>query len=134
MKARFFDPRYLISITGFFATFKLARDTNTIHGRAAVWVLPHYVNKTLANALNNRICAEGRHSLFVASVPNEEARSRKQLRSYTEVVNYLVNKHETDESIAIHDTAILRYIKQSNMNIQKYADDLIPKSGRGANE
>lgn len=96
MKAHFFNPKDPISITGFLATFKLVYDTNKIHEGAAIWVLLHYVHKALANALDSRMCVEDRHTSIAASVRDQEPRSRNLLRSYPEVVNYMLEKFATD--------------------------------------
>lgn len=131
MKAHFFDPKDPISIIGFLATFKLACDTNKIHEGVAMWVLSHYLKDTLANALNSRMCAEDRSASLPASERNEP-RSRKLLRSYPEVVNYLFKKISTDQAIAENDAAILRYMQPSGMTQQQYADDLVVKSCKSA--
>lgn len=57
MKAHFFDAKDPSSIIDFSATFTLACDFNKTHGGDAVWLLHHYVQKNLENALNSRICA-----------------------------------------------------------------------------
>lgn len=76
------------SIIGFLTTFKRACDTNHVHEEAAIWVLPHCVEETLANALNSCMCTEDRLSAFATSVRNEDTRSSRLLRSYAEVVIY----------------------------------------------
>lgn len=40
MKAYFFNPKNLIVIFGFLATFKLTSDTNNFHKETAIWVPP----------------------------------------------------------------------------------------------
>lgn len=100
MKEYFFDPKYPICINGFLATFQLAFDTNRIQEGAAMWLLPDYVNETVANELNNLICATDKHSFIAASVRNVDIQSRKLLRSYPIVVSYLLKKLATDRALA----------------------------------
>lgn len=73
-----------------------------------MWVRSHYVTKPLANALNSRMCAEDRLPSFFAAVGDEKRRSRNNLRSYPEIVDYLFKKLTTDQPIAKNDAPILR--------------------------
>lgn len=133
MKAHFFDPKDPIFIIGFLATFELTCDTNKIHEGAAMWVLPHFVKETIANALNSRMCAEDRTAPLVATVRHDKIRHQKLLRSYPEVVNYLLKKFATGAEIAEYDATILRYMHPASMTHQQFADDLIAKSCKVAN-
>lgn len=58
MRAFPLNPEEPISIMGFLAVLKLDCDSNKIHEGAVVWVLPHYVQAGLANALNSRVCTK----------------------------------------------------------------------------
>lgn len=49
-------------------TFKIACGANEIHKEAAMWVVLHYVEGTLASALNSLISAED-HLLSFAYMP-----------------------------------------------------------------
>lgn len=90
MKTRFFDLKHSIFIIiGYLATFKLTCDSNRIQERAAMWVLPHYVNETPANALNSSMCATDKSSPINATVRNADNRSRKLLQSNPELVSSL---------------------------------------------
>lgn len=100
IKAHFFNLCDRISIIGLLVTFKLAFDTNKIHKGAAMWVLPHDGKKTLSNVHNRRTCAEDRSASLAASMRNKETRPRKLLRSYPELVTYLLEKFATDQAIA----------------------------------
>lgn len=82
MRARFLDLIDPFSISGFLASIKLACGTNCMHGKAAMFVQPHYVNETLGNVLNSRMCATDKSFLFAASVRNVDKRSPKLLRSH----------------------------------------------------
>lgn len=70
MNAHFFDPKTSISAIEMLATFKLACDTHRIHQGAVTWLLTHYVNETLAYALNGRMCVTEKYSSIAASVRN----------------------------------------------------------------
>lgn len=74
-----FDPKDLLSVTGFLAPFKLACNKNRIHKAAVMWVLPHYVIETFANALNSCTCATNKPSLIVSSVRNVDNQFSKFL-------------------------------------------------------
>lgn len=78
------------------------------------------------------MCATGKSSPFAASTRNVDNRSRKLLRSYLEVVNYMLKKFATDKAIAEFDAAILRYIQQANMTPEQHANHLVAISGRVA--
>lgn len=68
MKAHVFNSKNPISIISSIAKFYLACDTNKIYEGAAMWVLPHFVEETSANALNSRICATGRTVPLTATI------------------------------------------------------------------
>lgn len=92
-----------------------------------MWVLSNYINETLNNALNSRMCAEDWLSPFAAYVRNEDSSPRKMLRSYLEVVTYLLKKYATDQAGEESDAVIWRIVQLQIMALQKYADDLIAK-------
>lgn len=94
--------------------FKLACDTNNIHGRAAVWILRHCVEKILAIAFNSQLCAGDRLSQFTASVRDECTRSGNISHSYPEVVHNLLKKYVCHQAIAETDTAIQLYVQPRN--------------------
>lgn len=98
IKAQFFDPGDLIYIIRFLNTFMVACDNNRIRERAAILVLPHYVNETHPNTLNSHMCAMDMSSPIAASVSNVDDRSRQFLRSDPEVGNYLLKKFTSCEA------------------------------------
>lgn len=55
MKAHLFNPKDLIFLIKFLATFKLACGTNHVHEKVAIFVMPHYIKKTVGNACNSRV-------------------------------------------------------------------------------
>lgn len=74
MKARYFDFKKPIFITGFLAPSKLACVTNKIYEGTAMYVFPRFVLMTLAIALNSRMCAEDIRSLEIVSVRNNNTK------------------------------------------------------------
>lgn len=89
MKAYFSDPKDPIFVIVILATFKFVCNSNKIHERAALLVLPHYVQGSLANKLISCMCAENWLVTLPASVRNKQHKPRKLLRSNPEVVNHL---------------------------------------------
>lgn len=106
----------------------LARDTNLIQEGAALWLLSHYVNKTLAHVLNSRMCDRNTPTPITASVRNSDATTRALHRSYSEVANCLLNKFARDQKIADIDAAILHYMQLLNPTLQQYTDDMFSSS------
>lgn len=72
LKKHLFNPKYVICIIRFLATFKLVCDTNNVHDGTDTWALPHYVKKTIDNTLNSRMCAQDRLTSLATSVHNEQ--------------------------------------------------------------
>lgn len=97
-------------------------------------VLRHHVKKTLPNALTSRMCAEEHLSPFATSVRSEDTRSRTLVRSYTEAVDYLLGKYETDQAIVENDATFLCYDQTSNVTPQQYTDDQGAKYCNAADE
>lgn len=128
MKAHLFDSEDPITMIGFLTTSKFACDTNHIQEGAAMWALPHYVNETLANSLDSRMCATDKSYPIATSLRNVDNQSHKLLRLYPDVVNYLLKKFATDPAIAGFDAAILLYMQAGNMTPEQYADDVVAKS------
>lgn len=90
MKARFCDPKKPVSIIEFLKTFNLAGDTNNTLDGVDMWILTHHVKKKLAATLNGHLCAQYWLAPLAASVRHKHHCSRKLLRSFPEVVNYLL--------------------------------------------
>lgn len=128
MNERFFDPKKPISIIGCSTTIKLAYDMNNLHDGAVVWGFSHYVTETLENELNSRVNAEDRLSTFVATVSNDDNRSRKLLQFYLEVMNYLSERYATAQAIAENEAEIVWYVQPPNVRIKQHTDDLIVKT------
>lgn len=116
-----------MSIIGSLATFELTCNTNIVLEGAAIWVLPQYVHRTLANALSNRMCVENRTGPIIASVRSNETGQCKFVRRFQEVVNYLSNNNATDQAIAKYDIAIHRYMEPTSTTFKQYAHDLFAK-------
>lgn len=113
--AYFFDTKDSISIIGFLATFNLACNTNLVHKGAEMWVLPHYLNETLANAFNSHMCTDDKSTPITASFRSNGVISRELLRSFTEEVIYLFKKFTKNYAISEFDLATLCYMQPSNM-------------------
>lgn len=90
-----------------------------------MWVLPYWIHATLAKDLNSRLCAEVRTASIIASVRNNDTREREFLRSYPEVVNYLLKQYAAGQAMAGYDTAILFYVQPSNMNPHLHTEYLV---------
>lgn len=125
VKAQSFGNKDPVSVIDFLAIFRFSCDNNRIHQDAAVWVIPSDVYETQANALNRFISAEGKSTSITATFLNNDARSRKLLRSFPEVLNNNSKKFATDQAIAELDVAILRFMQPSYMTCQQHADDLV---------
>lgn len=64
------------------------------------------VSETMANALSSWMCMDDHLLPFIACTRNETTKSRKPLRSYLDVMNYLLRKRATDQAIAKNDADI----------------------------
>lgn len=85
------DP---IFSNGFLAAHKFAIHTNHFHKVAATRALQHYVNETLAQALNSRMRDKNNVSSFSSSVRNVDNLFQKLLRSHPEVENYMLKNFQ----------------------------------------
>lgn len=82
MNEHCFDPRNLISIIGFLATFKLTCDVTSIHEGAAMEVLLFFIKNSLSATLYSCMTAAAHITLAVTSVKTFELLiQRKLLRS-----------------------------------------------------
>lgn len=102
--------------------------TNLIHKQVAIRVLPHFVNEKLANTLNSRMCTTDKPFPISASVRNLDNSSRKLLRFYPEVVDYLQKSLATDKPIVEFYTAILGNLQPANMTAPQNENVLVVKS------
>lgn len=84
--------------------------------------------KNLANALNSRTCAEDLLFLFAQFVHHNEARSRKQLYTYLEIMYYVLPGLATVQTISKNNTTLLNYVPLSDINPQQYVADAAAKS------
>lgn len=95
IKAYFLYPKDPISNMGFLAPIRLAYDSNKIRKGATMWILPRYVQETLANALKSCLCAENCLAFLAASVRNEQHRSCILLHTYPDVVTIFSGNTQT---------------------------------------
>lgn len=72
MMELFFDLSNPISIIRFLANFKLELDTNSIHEKAAMSLLPFFVNNAMATTLKSRMSAAAHVNPVVAFVESTE--------------------------------------------------------------
>lgn len=79
------------------STFKLASDTNRILERAAPRLLPFFMPKPPADALNPRV------ALFSKT---HEHRKERMLSSYSAEINYSLGTYVTDDVIAKMDAEV----------------------------
>lgn len=93
-----------------------------------MWVLPHYANEKLANALNSRMRAKNSAASIATSLYNNDTRSRMLLRPNLEVVNYFLKNYTMDGAIAKYDTVITSYMQPTNVTFRQYANDLVYRS------
>lgn len=61
---------------------------------------------------------------MIVSLRNSDERSRKVLRFYSEVVNYLLKTFNTYQAIAEYEAAILHYMQPSDMTPKQFAASL----------
>lgn len=96
IEAHLFVAKDRIFVIEFLTVFKLPCDMKNIHEDVVMWLLHYYVQKTPANTLNSRICAQDRLASLAASVRNEQPRSSKLVRSYSKGINCLLKKLATN--------------------------------------
>lgn len=60
MNVHSFNPESALVILQFLSTLRLVCDTNEIHKEWAKWKLLHYLDETIANALNVCLWIENR--------------------------------------------------------------------------
>lgn len=64
------------------------------------------------------MCAKDSYTSFTVVVRNGDTVLRNRLRSYPEVVKYLLKNFTTDQAIAKLDAVILRHKQPLNMAVQ----------------
>lgn len=134
MKALFYNPSDRVLVIGLLATFKLPCCTSRIHERAAVWVLPFFVESALRSTVNRHKSPATSIAAVVASVQLAGLlRQKKLLRSYSEVVNYLLKPFANDLAILKKDSTVWRYTPLPSMTPVQYTNDLNAKSSKVAN-
>lgn len=101
---------------------------NKVHKGATTRVLPHFDKRTIANALNVRMCTDNRTVAVTATVGYNKIRPRKLLQSYAEVVDYLLKQYASEAAIVLYDATKLRYMHPASTTPQQFADKLIAES------
>lgn len=124
MKAQFLSPKDPWSNIVFFATTKLTWDKSKSVKSAAMWALLYFVQQTVSNECNSRMCAEDWTAPPTATVRYSNIRPRKLLCSYLENVRYLLKKYETNAEIAEYDVTILRKLQPASITFQQFTNNL----------
>lgn len=78
---------------------RLVKNSNRIQKEAEMLVVSHYIEKTLANAPNSRMCATDISSLINALLCNVDNGCLNFLRLDKKTVNYLLKTFATYQSI-----------------------------------
>lgn len=125
MKTHLFNLKDYISTIGFLNIFELACGTHRTHGKAAVWVYPGQMNKTIANTLIRPIFAADNSSLLPSQFAVFYHQYRKRLRLYPGVVFYMPLKVSTDQTYTNFDAVIQQYTQRANMMTQQYGDNSV---------
>lgn len=119
-----FDP---ISIFCFSKIFKLACVTNGVHNGAPPWPLHVFKIKTAFVVLTARVSAE-----CTSQKKNDQWANDKigDFDTYPQVVNFLLTKYATDESISETESKITRFAQPPVMTPYKYAENLVKRTLR----
>lgn len=96
-----------VSVLNFLSAFKLACSTNGIDESAAIWIFHFFIKGSFAAALN--AC----WSLKSTSQSSTPRAKDGMLRTYAEVVNYLLQTCATNDVIARTDVANTRFTQHS---------------------
>lgn len=133
MKAHFIVPSDPISPSGFLATPRIACETNRIHEKAAMRVLPFFVKNALASPSNSCMSAATNTAPKVAFAQSAEPiKQKKLLLPYPVVDNYLLKNFATHQTVAKMNSTILRHTQPSSMSQTQNAVDLYVKSCKAA--
>lgn len=96
MKAQFFYFKRSNFKIGFLATFKTFVWFKQYPKKSSMWLLLHYIESSLENSFNSRMCAGHQLASFIASVQNEQPLFRKLLQSNPELVSFFLKAFATD--------------------------------------
>lgn len=114
------DP---INILGFLTRFKDACNHNSIHEGVAVWLLQYFVNGTAPDNLQARL--QTSTSMIVDSHEETDV-----LKTYPEVVNYLLKAYATDEEIATAYAEVISCKQETNKTETEFAEQGRTKARR----
>ena len=112
-----FDPADPVSILSYLSTFKTACDSIGVHEGAAVWLFSAYMKEPAKAALTMRI-----ESNVKKSKP-----SKGQLRTYSEIVNYLLKTYASDDVIAEAEEGLRHFVQAPGMTELDFATKLTLK-------
>lgn len=68
--------------------------------------------------------------MLVASVRSEQPHSGKLLQSYSEKINYILEKDAIDQAVNVYDMEILCYVQTTKKTPRQLPDDSIANSCR----
>lgn len=113
IKHHTFDPFDPTSILGFLKTFKLASDTSSIHGGAALLLSHFSMYKSTYAVLTGPLGAD-----FTDRCTSHKTTVRlRYLTTYPQVVNFWSKKYASNDLIADTESAIIRFPNQSGMTM-----------------
>lgn len=106
-----FDPVYIIS---FLSAFKAPLDTNRINEGAAMWLLQLFMKKQAEATLSSRIALRSKSS--------RKCQIEGTLKTYYEVVYYLLETRDTDNVIFKPNAEIMRVPQPLNKTLFVYSE------------
>lgn len=108
-----FDP---ISFTALLYSFRLARDTNVVHERKAMWLLRFLIIKKVVSALKSRIEIREKSSC--------NCQKEGILIANCEVTSYLQKTYAPDDRVPESDAKIMRRTQPQDDTPIEYAQNL----------
>lgn len=109
-KLTLLDPK---SIIGFLITFELVCKTNGVHEGAAMWPSQIFVNQTSFAVLNACLSTGGTGKKTTWSASSKT----RYFTTFTQVVNFLLEKDATDEVILDAKAEITHFVQPSYMTL-----------------
>lgn len=106
LKLQMFDRCYPITILSFIPAFHVACDTNCIYEGAAMWPFHLFIKKPVVAALR----------AITGFTSSRRSREEGKLTSYFQLVNYLFNTYEVDDTIAKAYADIINYKQTKDPN------------------
>lgn len=105
MKPHPFNPFDPISVISLLEMFTLARNTNVVHKRTAMWLFHFFMSKTTFAGLAARLSADGTDEKYSRSASGKT----RYFTNYLQEVYFLLKKYATYESIAETESVNMRF-------------------------